>query len=69
MAPRLVRSVIAEAKQRWLVIRWMTKKLLYRTPPCLGRHIKPLGTAAFAFVSTYQTALDPRGVLWPFLLV
>jgi hypothetical protein len=33
---------IAEVKQRWSVIGWVTKNLLSRAPPCFGRHVKPL---------------------------
>jgi hypothetical protein len=35
----------------------------------LRKHVKPLVSVAFAVVSTYQTALDPVGGLWTFLLV
>jgi hypothetical protein len=53
---------IAEVKQRWSVIEWVTKNLLSRAPPCFGRHVKPLVTAIFAVgVSTHQPALGPRG--------
>jgi hypothetical protein len=34
----------------WSVIRWVTKNLLSRAPPCFGRHVKPL---------------VPRFGLWP----
>jgi hypothetical protein len=54
---------VAEVKQRWSVIRWVTKNLLSRAPPCFGRHVKPLVPAAFAVVSTHQPALGPRGGL------
>jgi hypothetical protein len=37
--------------------------------PKHGRHVKPLVPAAFAVVSTHQSALGPRGGLWPVLLV
>jgi hypothetical protein len=30
---------VAEAKQRWLVIGWVIKKLLFRAPPCFERHV------------------------------
>jgi hypothetical protein len=59
----------AEVKQRWSVIGWVTKNLLSRAPRCFRRHVKPLVPAAFAVVSTHQTALDPRGELWPVLLM
>jgi hypothetical protein len=52
--------VIAEVKQRWSVIGWVTKNLLSRAPACFGRHIKPLVPAAFAVVSTHQPALGAR---------
>jgi hypothetical protein len=54
-------SAIAEVKQRWSVIGWVTKKILSETPPCFGRHVKPLVLSAFAVVSTHQPALGPRG--------
>jgi hypothetical protein len=50
---------VAEVKQRWLVIGWVTKKLLSRAPPCFRRHVKPLVQSAFAVVSTHQLALGP----------
>jgi hypothetical protein len=37
-----LRRTIAEVKQRRSVIRWVTKNLLSRAPPCFGRHVKPL---------------------------
>jgi hypothetical protein len=33
------------------VIGWVTKNLLSRVPPCIGRHVKLLVLAAFAVVS------------------
>jgi hypothetical protein len=45
---------IAEAKQHWSVIGWVTKNVLCRAPPCFERHVKPLVPAAFAVVSTHQ---------------
>jgi hypothetical protein len=63
-----LRRTIAEVKQRWSVIGWVTKNLLSRAPPCFGRHVKTLVPAAFAVVSTHQSALGPRG-LWPVLLM
>jgi hypothetical protein len=70
MAPtvNVLRRAIAEDKQSWSVIGWMTKNLLFRAP-CFGRHVKPLVPAAFAFVSTHQTALGLRGGLWPVLFM
>jgi hypothetical protein len=52
------RRAIAEAKHRsqWPVLGWVTKSLLSRAPPCFGRHVKPLVPAAFAVVSTHQSA-------------
>jgi hypothetical protein len=64
-----LRRAIAEVKQRWSVIGWVTKNLLLRAPPCFGRHVKPLVPAAFTVVRTHQPALGPRGVLWPVLLI
>jgi hypothetical protein len=63
-----LRRSIAEVKQRWSVIGWVTKNLLSQATPCFGRHVKPLVPAAFAVVSTHQPALGPRGGLWPVLL-
>jgi hypothetical protein len=57
----VIRGAIAEVKQRWSVIGWVTKNLLSRVPECFGRHGKPLVPAAFAVVSTQQSAMDPRG--------
>jgi hypothetical protein len=67
VAVSTLRRAIAEIKQRWSV-GWVTKILLSRDPPCLGRYVKPL-VAAFAVVSTHQPALGPRGGLWPVLLM
>jgi hypothetical protein len=64
-----LRRAIAEVKQRWSVIGWVSKNLLTRAPPCCGRHVKPLVPAAFAIVSTYQSARQPRGGLWPVLFM
>jgi hypothetical protein len=60
---------LSKHRSQWPVIGWVTKKLLSRAPPCFGRHVKPLVSAAFAVVSTHQSALGPRGGLWPVLLV
>jgi hypothetical protein len=46
-----LQRVIAEVRQSWSVIGWVTKNLLSRAPSCLGRHVKPLVPAAFAVVS------------------
>jgi hypothetical protein len=48
-----LRSAIAEVKQRWSVIRWMTKNLLSSAPPCFGSHVKPLVPAEFAPTNTH----------------
>jgi hypothetical protein len=64
-----LQRAIAEVKQRWSVIGWITKNLLYRAPPCSGRHVKPLVSAALAVVSTQQPALGPGGGLWPVFLM
>jgi hypothetical protein len=68
-AASALRRVIAEVKQRWSVIGWVTKKLLFRAPPCFGRHVKPLVPVVFAIVSNHQPALGLRGGLWPVLLM
>jgi hypothetical protein len=52
-----------------LGVRSLKLTLSPRAPPCFGRHAKPLVPAAFAVVSTHQSALGPRGGLWPVLLV
>jgi hypothetical protein len=54
-----LRRAIAEVKQRWSVIGWVTKNLLSRAPPCFGRLVKPL-------VQTVNRGR--RGGLWPFSL-
>jgi hypothetical protein len=46
-----------------VIVRWVTKKILFRAPPCFGRHVKPLVPAAFAVVSIHHPALGPRGGL------
>jgi hypothetical protein len=58
-----LRRAIAEVKQRWSVIVWVTKNLLSRAPPCFGRHVNLLVPVAFALVGTHQLALGPRGGL------
>jgi hypothetical protein len=47
-----LRRAIAEIKQRWSVIGWVTKIILSGAPPCFGKHVKPLVSAVFAVVST-----------------
>jgi hypothetical protein len=70
VAASALRPAIAEVKQGWSVIGWVTKKMLFRAPVCFGRHVKPLVPAAFAVLSTnHQHALGPRGGLWPVLLM
>jgi hypothetical protein len=70
MAPRWVNQrAIAEDKQSWSIIGWVTKNLLCRAPPCFGRHVKPVVLAAFVVVITHQPALGPRGGLWPVVLM
>jgi hypothetical protein len=63
------RRAIAEDKQLWSVIGWVTKNVLFQFTLCFGRYVKPLVPAAFAVVSTHQPALDSRGGLWPVLLI
>jgi hypothetical protein len=58
-----LRRDIAEVKQRWSVIGWVTK-----TPPSFGSHVKALVPAVFAVVNTHQPALGPRGGLWHVLV-
>jgi hypothetical protein len=64
---RALRRAI-EVKQHWSVIGWVTKNLL-SWAPCIGRHVKPLVSAAFAVVNTHQSTLGPRGGLWLVLLL
>jgi hypothetical protein len=54
-----LQRAITDVKQRWSVIGWGTKNLLSRVPPCFGRHVNPFVPAAFAVVSTHQSALGP----------
>jgi hypothetical protein len=58
-----LRHAIAEVRQHWSVIGWVTKNILSRAPPCFRRHVKPLVPAAFAVISTQQPALGLRGGL------
>jgi hypothetical protein len=60
MAVSALQRAIAEVKQRWSVVGWVTKNLLSRAQLCLGKHVKPLVPAAFAVVSTHQSALGSR---------
>jgi hypothetical protein len=59
-----LRRAIAVVKQRSSVIGRVTKNLLSRAPPCLGRHVKPLAPVGFAVLITHQPALGPRGGLY-----
>jgi hypothetical protein len=61
--------MIAEAKQHWSFIGWVTKNLISRAPPCFGWHVNPLVPAEFAVFSTHQSTLGPRCGLWPVPLV
>jgi hypothetical protein len=54
------RRTIAEAKQHWSVIGWVTKNVLSQAPPRFGRHVMPLVPYVFAFVSTHQSTQGPR---------
>jgi hypothetical protein len=65
----VLRRAIAEVKQRWTLIGWVTKNLLSAAPPCFGRHVKLLVPVAFVVVSTQQYTLDPHGGLWPVFLM
>jgi hypothetical protein len=58
-------SAIAEVKQRWSVIGWVTKNYYLELLRALDGTLVPI---AFAVVSTHQPALGPRGGLWPVLL-
>jgi hypothetical protein len=51
-------SAYAKVKQLKSVIGWVTKNLLFRVPPCSGRHVKLLVPAAFAVGSTHQPELS-----------
>jgi hypothetical protein len=53
---------MAEAKQCWSIIGWVTKNVLPRALPYFGKHVKSL------VVSIHQPALGPRGELWPVLV-
>jgi hypothetical protein len=37
-----VRRAIAEVKQHWSVVGWVTQNLLSQAPPCFGMHVKQL---------------------------
>jgi hypothetical protein len=55
-----LRRAIAEVKQHWSVVEWVTKNLVSRTPPCFRKYVKPLVSAAFAVRNTNQTAQGLR---------
>jgi hypothetical protein len=63
-----LQRVIAEVKQRWSVIGWVTKNLLSRTTLCFGRHIKLLVLAAFAVVTTTNPQWTRMLCYGPFFL-
>jgi hypothetical protein len=46
-----LQRAIAEVKQRWSGIGWMTKIVLSWAPPCFIKHIRPLVPATFAVVA------------------
>jgi hypothetical protein len=51
-------------------VGWLGDQILSSlASPCFGRQVKPLVQAAFAVVSTHQSALGSRGELWPVLLM
>jgi hypothetical protein len=54
-AVSVLRRAIAETKQSWSVIGWVTKNLLSQAPPFFGRHVKPSVPATIAVVSTHQS--------------
>jgi hypothetical protein len=63
VVPRSALSVRSRKMQRSQrsVIGWVTKNLLYRGPPRFREHVKPLVLAAFAVISTHQSALGVVG--------
>jgi hypothetical protein len=61
-----LRRAIAEVKQHWSVIGWVT--IYYLKLLRALRHVKPLVPAAFAVISTQQLELGPTW-LRPVLLV
>jgi hypothetical protein len=56
-----LRRAVAEVKQHWWVIdqKFIALKST-KKEDCFGRHVKPLVPAAFAVVSTHQSAL----IIW-----
>jgi hypothetical protein len=64
-----VRHTIAEVKQRSKVGRWSGHQTFNFSSSYFGRHVKSLVPAAFAVVSTHQSALGRRVVDYgPFFL-
>jgi hypothetical protein len=49
-----LQRAIAEVKQLWSVIGWVTKNLLSGVPSCYGRHVKPLVSAALTVTSVVR---------------
>jgi hypothetical protein len=54
------RRAIAEVKQRWSVIGWVTKDVLSRTPSCFGRH-KAVGPGS---ICSRQHPPTCTGIAW-----
>jgi hypothetical protein len=68
MAPCLCAwRAIAEAKQRWSVVAWLTKNVLSRAPRCIGRHVKPSRLHLQSLAPTNPQWA--RGGLWIDLLI
>jgi hypothetical protein len=63
------RRAIAEVKQRWSLIVWVTKNILHRAPPCFGRHVKPLVPSAIAVVSTHQVQCPSIGDIYRLMMI
>jgi hypothetical protein len=61
-AVNALRRAIAEVKQLWSVIGWVTKIVYLEL-------LRDSEGTAFAVVSTHQPVLGPRGGLWPVLLI
>jgi hypothetical protein len=71
MASRSMRSACDRGSSATFakVGHWMRDQKYIISTPCFGKHVKPLIPFAFAVVSTHQSALGPRGGLWPVLLI
>jgi hypothetical protein len=68
MAPRSVRFGV----RSWKLSKgshWMGDQKFIISSSSVLRNVKPLIPAEFAVVSTHQPSLDPRGGLWPVLLM